>query len=131
MIQLRHTRVDSEYMSNLKKEMLFFSNVDTINPAIIRWSAIRFQRNNNTCRMFISLCQLILEGMLQTTDFGEYKLAYFINEQRMNRLYEKFIIEYYAKECSQVTETDSQIPWTLDDGVGTLLAVMQSDLMFM
>ena len=79
--------------------------------------------------MLISLCQLILEGMLQTTDSGEYKLASFIDEQRMNRLYEKFILEYYVKECPQVTATASQIPWALDDGVGTLLPVMQSDIM--
>lgn len=111
------------------EEMLFFSNVDTIDPTTIRWSAIRFQRNNNTYRMLISLCQLILEGMLLTTDSGEYKLASFVDEQRMNRLYEKFILEYYAKECPQVTTTASQIPWALDDGIGTMLPVMQSDIM--
>ena len=129
MILLRHARVDSEHKSDLKKEMLFFSNVDTIDPATIRWSAIRFQRNNNTYRMLISLCQLILEGMLLTTDSGEYKLASFMDEQRMNRLYEKFILEYYAKECPQVKAAASQIPWALDDGIGTMLPVMQSDIM--
>ena len=129
MLLLRHTQVDQEYKSDLKKEMLFFSNVDTIDPTSIRWSAIRFQRNNNTYRMLISLCQFILEGMLLTTDSGEYKLASFIDEQRMNRLYEKFILEYYVKECPQVTATASQIPWALDDGIGTMLPVMQSDIM--
>ena len=126
---LQHTRVDQAYKSDLKKELLFFSNVDTIDPTTIRWSAIRFQRNNNTYRMLISLCQLILEGMLLTTESGEYHLASFIDEQRMNRLYEKFILEYYAKECPQVTTTASQIPWALDDGIGTMLPVMQSDIM--
>ena len=51
MLLLRHTRVDQEYKSDLKKEMLFFSNVDTIDPTTIRWSAIRFQRNNNRRRI--------------------------------------------------------------------------------
>ena len=125
MLLLRHARVSQEYKSDLKKEMLFFSNVDTIDPSAIRWSAIRFQRNNNTYRMLISLCQLILEGMLLTPD----RLASFIDEQRMKRLYEKFILEYYAKECPQVTATASQIPWALDDGIGTMLPVMQSDIM--
>lgn len=129
MILLHHTRVDSKYKSDLKKEMLFFSNVDTIDPAIIRWSVIRFQRNNNTYRMLISLCQLILEGMLLTTDSGEYKLASFIDEQRMNRLYEKFILEYYVKECPMVRATASQIQWALDDDFGTMLPTMQSDIM--
>ncbi|MCI5668753.1 MAG: 5-methylcytosine-specific restriction endonuclease system specificity protein McrC [Oscillospiraceae bacterium] len=128
MLLLRHAKVDQEHKSDLKKEMLFFSGVDTIDPSTIRWSAIRFQRNNNTYRMLISLCQLIIEGMLLTTDSGEYRLASFIDEQRLNRLYEKFILEYYAKECPQVTATASQIPWALDDGIGTMLPVMQSDI---
>ncbi len=128
MLLLRHAKVDQEHKNNLKKEMLFFTNVDTIDPTTIRWSTIRFQRNNNTYRMLISLCQLVLEGMLLTTDSGEYKLASFIDEQSMSRLYEKFILEYYVKECPQVTATASQIPWALDDGIGTMLPVMQSDI---
>lgn len=129
MLLLRHAKVDQEYKNDLKKEMLFFSNVDVIDPTTIRWSAIRFQRNNNTYRMLVSLCQLVLEGMLLTTDDGEYRLNSFIDEQRMNRLYEKFILEYYAKECPKVSAMASQIPWVLDDGVGTMLPVMQSDIM--
>ena len=126
---LRHSRVSQKNKNDLKKEMLFFSNVDTIEPNSIRWSVIRFQRNNNTYRMLLSICQLILDGMLLTTDSGDYRLASFVDEQRMNRLYEKFILEYYAKECPQVKATASQIPWALDDGIGTMLPVMQSDIM--
>ena len=129
VLLLRHSKVDLGFKSDLKKEMLYFSNVDTIEPVSIRWSSIRFQRNNNTYRMLVSLCQLILEGMLLTTDSGEYQLATFIDEQRMNRLYEKFILEYYIKECSQVKATSSEIKWALDDGIGTMLPTMQSDIM--
>ena len=129
MLLLHHVKVDTEYKTDLKKEMLFFSNVDTIDPTSIHWALIRFQRNNNTYRMLISLCQLVLEGMLMTTDDGEYKLATFIDEQRMSRLYEKFILEYFVKECPRINATASQISWALDDGIGTMLPVMQSDIM--
>lgn len=129
MLLLHHAKVDAEYKTDLKKEMLFFSNVDTIDPTSVHWTSIRFQRNNNTYRMLISLCQLILEGMLMTTDAGEYKLATFVDEQRMSQLYEKFILEYYAKECPHIKAASSQIPWALDDGIGTMLPVMQSDIM--
>ena len=128
MLLLHHGQVKRERKSELKKEMLFFSRVDVIDPASIRFSAIRFQRNNSTYRMLISLCQLILEGMLLTTDKGEHHLASFLDEQRMNRLYEKFLLEFYAKECPYLHAEASRIPWALDDGVGTLLPVMQSDI---
>ena len=100
MLLLRHARVDQEYKNDLKKEMLFFSNVEIIAPATIHWSSIRFRRNNGTYCMLISLCQLILEGMLLTTDSGEYKLASFGDKQCINRLYAKFIFEYYAEKMS-------------------------------
>lgn len=128
LLLLRHGKVNPKYKNGLKKGMLFFSNVDTIDPGAIRWTSIRFQRNNSTYRMLISLCQLVLEGMLLTTESGEHKLATFLDDQRMSRLYEKFILEYFIQECPQVTATASQIPWALDDGVGTLLPVMQSDI---
>jgi len=128
MILLRLSKVNIEYKDALKKEMLYFSNVDTIEPSSIKWATIRFQRNNQTYRMLISICQLILQGMLQTTAQGEYKLASFVDEQRMCRLYEKFILEYYSKEFPALRVSASQIPWALDDGVGTMLPMMQSDI---
>lgn len=49
--------------------------------------------------------------------------------QRMCHLYEKFILEYYTKHYSELSVSASQIPWSLDDGIGTMLPVMQSDIM--
>jgi 5-methylcytosine-specific restriction enzyme subunit McrC len=72
---------------------------------------------------------MVIQGMLQTTDSGEYKLASFLDEQRMSRLYEKFILEYYRKEYPMLNAHASQIPWVLDDGIGTMLPTMQSDIM--
>lgn len=128
MLLLRHDRVDQKHKNDLKKEMLFFSNVDTIDPGSIRWQSIFFQRNNNTYLMLIGLCRLILEGMLQTTESGEYKLANFIDSRHLERLYEKFVLEYYAKECPQIKASASRIPWALDDGYGAMLPGMQSDI---
>ncbi len=129
VILIRNENVNSEYKNTLKKEMLFFSEVDTVDPASVRWSDIVFQRNNMGYRILISICRLVIEGMLMTTERGEYKLASFIDEQRMERLYEKFILEYYKKECPYVTASASQIQWALDDEKGTFLPVMQSDIM--
>jgi len=128
MILLRYAKVKPEFKDDLKKKMLFFSNVDTIEPSSIKWSSIRFHRNNQTYRMLLSICQLLIEGMLITTVKGEYKLASFVDEQRMCRLYEKFILEYYYQKFPSLNVNASQIPWALDDGVGTMLPVMQSDI---
>lgn len=128
MLLLRNGKVQAKYKDDLKKKMLYFSNVEIIEPTGIKWSSIRFQRNNQTYRMLVSICRLIIEGMLITTDSGDYRLASFVDEQRMCRLYEKFILEYYSRHYPELSVSASQIPWSLDDGIGTMLPVMQSDI---
>ena len=128
MLLLRQKNVSPSHKSDLKKEMLFFSNVDDIDPTTIHWSSIRFQRNNNNYRMLIGICQLVLEGMLLTTEKGDYKLATFIKPELMSKLYEKFILEYYNQEHKELDASASQIPWGLDDNVDTMLPVMQTDI---
>ena len=128
MLLLRHKNVKADRKSELKKEMLYFSEVDTADLTAIRWSALRFQRNNHTYRMLISICQLVTEGMLLTTEQGEFRLASFLKPEQMERLYEKFILEYYIKEHPEIEAHASQIPWALDDGFATMLPTMQSDI---
>jgi 5-methylcytosine-specific restriction enzyme subunit McrC len=67
--------------------------------------------------------------MLLSEDSGEHKLASFVDEQKLCRLYEKFILEYYRKHYPQIKTSASQIQWALDDGIGTMLPTMQSDIM--
>ncbi len=128
LLLIKNGEVAAEYKNELKKEMLFFSQVEEIDPHCIQWSGIRFHRNNYSYRMLISICQLIMEGMILTTTAGDYKLASFIDDQRMSRLYEKFILEYYKIEWPKLNASAPEIKWALDDGIGTMLPAMQSDI---
>lgn len=132
LLLLKQKNVQEKYKSELKKEMLFFSGIEPIELTHIRWTDIRFQRNNQTYQLLLAICQLLIEGTLLTTEHGEYRLAGFLDNQRMERLYEKFILEYYAQEFGTRIKGFSskalQIPWQLDDGYGALLPVMQTDI---
>ena len=79
--------------------------------------------------MLMSVCYLVIKGLLQTTADGTVKLMQFLDEQRMCRLYEKFILEYYRKHYPQIKTAASQIGWALDDGISAMLPTMQSDIM--
>ena len=48
--------------------------------------------------MLIAICELVVKGLLQTTVDGKTKLMDFLDEQRMCRLYEKFILACYKNE---------------------------------
>ena len=111
----------------LRKLMVFFADVTSIDLYSVNWN-LPYNRNNQTYRMLISICYLVVKGLIQTNTDGTTKLMDFLDEQRMCRLYEKFILEYYKKHYPELTVSASQIPWSLDDGVGTMLPVMQSDI---
>ena len=71
---------------------------------------------------------MLIKGLLQTTIGGSVKCMQFLDEQRMCRLYEKFILAYYKRHYPQLKATAAQIPWALDDGMDFMLPVMQSDI---
>ena len=112
----------------LRKLMVYFDDVSVVDVRSINWS-INYNRNNQTYRLLITVCYLVVKGLLQSKSDGSVKMMDFLDEQRMCRLYEKFILEYYKKHYPQIRTAASQIDWALDDGIGTMLPAMQSDIM--
>ena len=112
----------------LRKLLVFFGEVESLNVHEINWQ-LRYNRNNQSYRMLISICYLVVKGLLQSDTAGGTKLMDFLDEQRMCRLYEKFILEYYRREHPELKARASQIQWQLDDDFGAMLPVMQSDIM--
>ena len=128
MLLLIKSDISKTRKKELKKMLVFFSEVDIVDIYSINWN-IQYNRNNQTYRMLISICYLTIKGLLQTQGDGRTKLMDFLDEQRMYRLYEKFILEYYRKEYPMIKANPSQIPWQLDDEYNEMLPVMQSDIM--
>ncbi|OJF76098.1 MAG: 5-methylcytosine-specific restriction endonuclease system specificity protein McrC [Treponema sp. CETP13] len=112
----------------IRNTLLYLKDVDTLDLYKINWN-IRFNRNNQTYQMLITVCYLVVKGLLQTDSQGNMKMQKFLDEQKMCRLYEKFILEYYRKKYPKLKASASQIPWQLDNGISTMLPVMQSDIM--
>ena len=112
----------------LRNLLLYFKDIKTIDIYNINWK-FRFHRNNQSYQMLMSVCYLIIKGLLQTTNDGSVKLMQFLDEQRMCRLYEKFILEYYKKEHPEIKVSASQISWQLDDEFSYMLPIMQTDIM--
>ena len=112
----------------IRKLLVFFEEVSSIDLHSVNWN-MQYNRNNQTYRMLISICYLVVKGLLQSQSDGSTKLMDFLDEQRMHRLYEKFILEYFKKEYPQISASASQIPWQLDDDENAMLPVMQTDIM--
>lgn len=113
---------------SLRKLLLFFSDVNEIDLHFVNWNQ-QYNRSNQSYQMLIGICYLVYKGLLATQSDGNTKLMNFFDEQRMCRLYEKFLLEYYRKEHPELTANASQIAWQLDDTENQMLPRMQTDVM--
>ena len=112
---------------SIKNILLYFRDVSILDTNNINWQ-IRYDRNNQDYRMIIGICYLTLKGLLQSDSKGNRKLMKFFDDQRMSRLYEKFILNYYRKEYDDIKAYSPQIEWQLDDDFGEMLPRMQTDI---
>ncbi len=131
-ILVRDSGVKIARKAGLKKLILFFNEVDIIDPAGIRWNMLKYQRNNKNYEMLMNVCYFVLDGMLQTTEKGKFKMNGF-SDKHMHRLYEKFVLEYFKRHHSYLTEVRAaQVKWNLapdtDESMIRFLPIMQTDI---
>lgn len=124
--------VDPDRKAGLRKVLVFFDGIDLLEPSAIPWNRLYYQRNNRNYELLMNICYFVLDGMLQTTEKGEYKMAAF-SDGHMARLYEKFILEYYRKHHTYLTKVKAaRVDWNLtgeiSDTMVRFLPVMQTDI---
>lgn len=123
--------VDSKYQKSLRTLIVFFSHVKLITPDHIVWNRLIYQRNNRNYELLLNICYLVLNGMIQTTEDGKYRLVSF-SEEHMERLYEKFILEYYRQHHPELHPSAAHIAWNLtetpDEKMIQFLPNMQTDI---
>lgn len=127
-VLVRQKTVKQEHKVVLKKNLVFFDNVDVIEPGQIKWDRIRYQKNNQSYRMLMNVCYLVITGLILSTDKGEVKLATFLDDRAMHSLYEKFILEYYRYHHPEYKANPDTIPWDIDNGMIEFLPAMVTDI---
>ena len=111
----------------LKNLLMYFREVDLIDVNSINWK-IRFDRNNQTYKMLINICYLVINGLIHSEKVGDKKLMEFFDNQQMSSLYEKFLLNYFKKEHPNILTHAPQIDWQIDEGIDLLLPKMKTDV---
>lgn len=127
---IRCKGVNSKRNRALRSLLPFFSGVGEISLRGVRWGTLRFQRNNRNYRMLINICHFIIDGMLLTTESGEVRMATF-SDEHMNRLFERFVLNYYKRHYPMLDANADAIKWSVygENSIGLdLLPSMQSDI---
>ena len=121
--------VKTEYRTEIRKLIRFFTDVDFIDPHTINWS-MAYDRNNQSYRFLMAICKLVLKDLLMTQSDGTFRMMDLLDERAQHAIYEKFILEYFAKEWPRLHASSSRIKWGLDDDdTPGMLPSMLSDIM--
>lgn len=112
----------------LKKILFYLNEVSVIKKRDIKWDNLTYNTNNKTYKILISISYLILEGLIINNKNGEEEFLETLDDQKMYKLYEKFILEYYRYHYQELSAKASQIEWKIEDKTKKgKLPQMQSD----
>lgn len=129
LLLLRHGNVKTENKRALRRLLRYFADVAEIAPAAIRWDAMHYHRNNASYRMLLGICRLAVKGLLMTTESGTQRLATWLQDEEMYRLYEKFVLAYYLRHHPDFLPRAAFIGWDTADGERSeYLPAMKSDI---
>ena len=108
-----HRLTNRNVRKTLRNLLGYFNDVNTINLADVKWKQLRFHKNNQTYRMLLNICNLIYDEVLMRDEKGERHLQAFTDE-RMHRLYEEFILQYYKRFYSELESKVTIMKWHKD-----------------
>lgn len=128
-ILLRQKTVSTERKTALKKVILFFNEVDIIDPFTIKWNMLRFERSNQNYEMLLNISRFIIEKCLLSTEKGRYKMGMVSDKKVMSKLYENFVLAYYKYHHKALNPTAEQFKWHGDNNIDkSLLPAMITDI---
>ena len=97
----------------IKKILPFFSTIDMLNPSAIPWTTVRYQRSNRLYELPVHICAYVINRTLIDPNKEKQKLMMF-SEENFNRLYEKFVLEYYRRHHPELKANADVIDWNFD-----------------
>ncbi len=130
LLLIHNKDVQRKRKSQLRSLLTFFGGVDEVDLSRVRWSDLRFQRHNHSYKMLMNICYFIVDGTLLTTESGEYRMPTF-SDEHMNKLYERFVLEYYRAHHTELRANADMIQWDIDNrevSVIEFLPAMRTDI---
>lgn len=95
--------LDNDVRKDLRRTFLRFPKVEIIMLGRSSFKDVRLNRNNRFYRLILNVCELLYERLLPEQDRpGEYKFLDFTrDENKMNAIFESFLLNFYRQECVQ------------------------------
>ncbi len=122
--------VDENRKQAIRQLLHFFTSIDQIDMASLHIGQFRFDRNNQNYQFLVYICFFIFQELLMTTEEGIYKLKS-LSDDKMERLFEKFVLEYYRRHHPETKPHAAQVKWDVidDESSTSILPTMRTDIM--
>ena len=69
----------------LRRLLVYFSGISSLDVNNINWN-MNYNRNNRAYQMLLSICHMIIKGLLQSSSDGSKRVMDFLDEQQMHHL---------------------------------------------
>lgn len=127
---LNCSNISSNRKDSIKHLLRYFVTIDCINFATVHWNQLVFDGNNKNYLFLVNVCRFVYEEKLMTTENGVHKMRS-LSDERMERLFEKFVLEYYRRWHPETKPRAAQISWNIKNENSALgiLPIMQTDVM--
>lgn len=102
--------VAEERRRRLKGALAYLHAVSDIDePSRICWTMLRYDRNNRTYELLMSVCFMAMRRHLPRLDGGDLGLAMIDDEQAFSALFEHFLLEYYRRHFPQLGASSRRV----------------------
>ncbi len=114
--------------NGLKKILINFKDISTIQPSAINWRRLHFCRRDLNYDLMLNISYFVLDSLqLEYTD-GSFQVTSFFDEKNMEKLFEKFVREYFRTNF-RFNANSKSIRWNLgDNNESRFSPKMQSDI---
>lgn len=114
IILIKNVALDNEMRINLKRNLLYFNHIESIDLRFIQWHSIVFNRQNETYRLLLNICRFIIERHLIKENDGEFAAITF-DDDNVARIFERFVLEFCKIRFPELLPARPEIKWHIKE----------------
>lgn len=93
---LKSNHIHVSIKKDLRKQAVFFSTVDSLEPTKANRKQLIFDRNNVIYKMLIHVAIMLYDNSMVNEDDGEHLFKDFFRDEQMQKVYENFLLNFYS-----------------------------------
>lgn len=114
---IKNNAIDSNIKNDLKKQIIYFNHIDESKPDKHNLQKLKFNKNNFIYKLLISIATILYNNTCVNENDGKTLFNDFYREEQMQRVYELFLLNFYALHLDKKTYRvhAPKINWNIDD----------------